>query len=169
MNLCACKSVCVLSCFSCDQFFATLWTAARQTPLSIEFARQEYWSGLPCPPPGDLPYPGFEPTSFKSPALAEGFFTTSTTWEAWQYGSMTLVPFIYRLSALEGRCTLESEDLGLNLNPVTHYINDSTQFTPVSFNTALLWNGNTTYFRWWLWFSGISEQCECVLHIKALI
>ena len=46
------------------------------------FSRQEYWGGLPCPPPGDLPNPGIEPVSLKSPALAGGFFTTSATWEA---------------------------------------------------------------------------------------
>ena len=43
---------------------------------------QEYWSGLPCPPPEDLPNPGIEPTSLMSPALAGGYFTTSATWEA---------------------------------------------------------------------------------------
>ena len=46
------------------------------------FPRQEYWSGLQCPPPGDLPKPGIQPVSFMSPALGDGFFTTSTTWEA---------------------------------------------------------------------------------------
>ena len=46
------------------------------------FSRQEYWSRLPCPPPGDLPDPGIEPMSLMSPALAGGFFTTSATWEA---------------------------------------------------------------------------------------
>ena len=46
------------------------------------FSRQEYWSGLPCPPPGNLPNPGIKPTSLMSPALASGFFTTSATWEA---------------------------------------------------------------------------------------
>ena len=61
---------------------ATLWTVALQAPLSMGFSWQEYWSGLPCPPPGDLPNPGIEPTSLMSPALAGGFFTTSTTWEA---------------------------------------------------------------------------------------
>ena len=53
-----------------------------QPPLSMGFSRQEYWSGLPCPPPGDLPNPGIEPVSLMSPALAGGFFTTSATWEA---------------------------------------------------------------------------------------
>jgi len=48
----------------------------------MEFSRQEYWSGLPCPPPGDLPDPGIEPASLMSGALAGGFFTTSTIWEA---------------------------------------------------------------------------------------
>ena len=46
------------------------------------FPSQEYWSGLPCPPPWDLPNPGIEPVSLMSPALAGGFFTTSATWEA---------------------------------------------------------------------------------------
>ena len=46
------------------------------------FSRQEYWSGLPCPPPGDLPDPGIEPVPIMSPALAGRFFTTSATWEA---------------------------------------------------------------------------------------
>ena len=57
---------------------------ARQVPLSMGFSRQEYWSGLPCLPPGDFPHPGIEPVSLMSPALADGFFTTSATWEAQQ-------------------------------------------------------------------------------------
>ena len=57
---------CVLSRFSRIQLYAILWTVARQAPLSMGFSRQEYWRGLPCPPPGDLPYPGTEP---ESPAL----------------------------------------------------------------------------------------------------
>ena len=78
--------VCVLSRFSSVRLFATLWTVAHEAPLSMGFSRQEYWSGLPCPPPGDLPDPGIEPHLLhrQSPALAGGFFTTSatTTWEA---------------------------------------------------------------------------------------
>ena len=73
---------CVLNHFSRVRLFATLWTEALQTPLSMGFSRKEYWSGLPCPPPGDLPGPGIEPTSLMSPALAGRFFTTSITWEA---------------------------------------------------------------------------------------
>ena len=49
--------------------FATLWTVARQAPLPMRLSRQEYWSGLPCPPPGDLPKPGIETQSLKSPVL----------------------------------------------------------------------------------------------------
>ena len=56
-------------------------TVARQAPLSMGFSRQEYGSGLPCPPPGDLPDPGVELTSPASPALAGGFFTTNATFE----------------------------------------------------------------------------------------
>ena len=65
---------------------ATLWTVAHLAPLSIGFSRQEYWSGLPSPPPGDLPKLGIELTSLVSPALAGEFFTTSTTWEAISFG-----------------------------------------------------------------------------------
>ena len=53
----------VLSHFTCVRLFATLCTIARQAPLSMGFSRQEYWTGLPCPPPGDLPDPGIEPRS----------------------------------------------------------------------------------------------------------
>ena len=69
------------SCFSHVRLFAALWTVACQAPLSMGFPRQEYWSGLPCPSPGDLPEPGIEPTSLMSPALAGRFFTTSATGE----------------------------------------------------------------------------------------
>ena len=58
------------------QLFATLWTIAHQGPLSMAFSRQEYWSRLPFPPPGDLPSPGIEPASLASPALPGRFFTT---------------------------------------------------------------------------------------------
>ena len=56
-----------------------------QPLLSVEFSRQEYWSELPCPPPGDLLDPGIKPMSLMSPALAGGFLTTSVTWEAQTY------------------------------------------------------------------------------------
>ena len=54
------------------RFFAAPWTVAHQAPLSMEFSRQEYWSGLPFPTPGDLPNPVIKPVS---PALTDGFFT----------------------------------------------------------------------------------------------
>ena len=71
--------VCVFSCFSCVQLFVTPLTVAHQAPLSVGFSRQVYWSGLPYPPPGDLPHPGSKPGS---PASAGRFFTTNATWEA---------------------------------------------------------------------------------------
>ena len=60
--VCVCVCVCSQKCLT----LATLWTVAHQAPLSMGFPRQEYWSGLPFPPPGDLPHPGIELTS---PAL----------------------------------------------------------------------------------------------------
>ena len=60
------------------------WTVACQAPQSMGFSRQEYWSGLPCPPLGDLPNTGMEPASLKSPTLAGQFLTTGT-WKALHY------------------------------------------------------------------------------------
>ena len=73
----------VLSLFSHVWLFATLWNVARQTPLTMRFPRQEYWSGLPCPPPGSLADPGIEPTSLTFLALAGRIFYTSATWDHW--------------------------------------------------------------------------------------
>ena len=74
--------VCTHCHFSHLRLFATPWTIAGLAPLSMEFSRPEYWNGLPCPPPGDLPNSGIEPRSHTRPALAGRFFTTSATWEA---------------------------------------------------------------------------------------
>ena len=68
MSLFMCE--CVLSRFSRVLLFATPWTVDLQLPPSMGFSGQEYWSGLPCPPPGDLLNPGIEPVSLMSPALA---------------------------------------------------------------------------------------------------
>ena len=78
----SCVCVCVLSHFSCVQLFVIQWTVACQAPLSMGFPRQEYWTGLPCLPSGDLSNPGMELMSLISPALAGRFLTTSATWDA---------------------------------------------------------------------------------------
>ena len=67
--------MCVCACSAVSNSFVTLWTVAHQSPLSMEFSRQEYWSGLPFPSPGDLPDPGIEPAS---PVVAGGDFTSVT-------------------------------------------------------------------------------------------
>ena len=72
--------------FSRVQLHVTLWTVARQVPLCMGFFRQEYWSGLSRPPPGELADPGIEPTSLMSPVLTGMFFATRATWEAPQTG-----------------------------------------------------------------------------------
>ena len=84
-NLLMCLHAHMLSCFSRDQLWKTnLRTVAHQAPPSMGFSRQEYWTGVPFLPPGDLPYPGIKPSS---PALADRLFTTRATWEApiWVY------------------------------------------------------------------------------------
>ena len=79
-------------CAKSLQWCVTIWTVACQAPLSMWLSRQEYWSGWPCPPPGDLPDPGIEPFPLRSPTLAGRFFTTSTTWEA----QLTPYPELFR-------------------------------------------------------------------------
>ena len=75
MYICVLSHVCL---------FVTLWTIARQAPLSTEFSRQEYWSGLPFPTPEDLPKPGIKPVSLASPAWAGKFFTASADILFWK-------------------------------------------------------------------------------------
>ena len=75
------KGVC-LCVVSLVRLFVIQWTVVCQTPLSMGFSRQEYWSRLPFPPPGDLQNAGIESMSLVSPALADGFFTTNGDWEA---------------------------------------------------------------------------------------
>ena len=78
--VCVCVCVCARVCtraLSHVRLFVTLWTIAHQAPLSMGFPRQEYWSRLPFPSPGDLPDPGIKPVSPVSATLAGRFFTTA--------------------------------------------------------------------------------------------
>ena len=68
----------MLSRFSRVQLFVTPWTVARQASLSIRFSSQEYWSELPCPPPGDLPNPGIKPVSRCISCVTGEIFTTES-------------------------------------------------------------------------------------------
>ena len=80
-----CQPLCV-SCCTVPLYFSRYvsvpWTVTCQAPLSMGFSRQEYWSGLPFPSPGDLHHPGIKSTSLMPPLWQLVFFTTSTTWEA---------------------------------------------------------------------------------------
>ena len=80
----------LLSCFSRVRLFSTLWTATHQAPLSTGFSRQEYWSGLPFPSPGDIPDKGIKSSSLVSlmSQLAYGFFTAEPPWKPYLYPSV---------------------------------------------------------------------------------
>ena len=131
----------MLSHFSCVRLCERLWTVACQVPLSTGFSRKEDWSGLPFPSPGDLPNPGIEPMSLMSPALAGGFFTGSTAWEApkkppvcWlsiislcqpSFGSLHCCPnlkttlSVDKLSSCAACCTPGSMNLSRGISPGT--------------------------------------------------
>ena len=76
LSACACEAASVSHC-------RNHMDCSPPGPVSMGFSRPEYWSGLPCPPPGDLPNPEVDPMSRVSPALAGEFFTTSATWEVY--------------------------------------------------------------------------------------
>ena len=95
-SLCICPNffllhlvLCLLSCFNRVWICVTLWSVAHEAPLSMGFSRQENWSGLSCPPPGDLPDPGIKPVSLMSAALAGGFFTMRATWVSESHSVMS--------------------------------------------------------------------------------
>ena len=94
------------------------WTVAHQVPLSMRFSRQEYWSGLPCPPPGDLPDPGMEPTSLMSPELAGGFFTWETLFATRCCWAQSRSLGLERAEAEEGGCG-QPVELGCRGGPRT--------------------------------------------------
>ena len=102
----------VLTCFSLVRFFATIWIVTcnplPQPRLSMGFSSQEYWSGLPCPLPGDLSNPEIKPVSIMSLALAGKFFTTTATWEA-------LIPFKNKNNNNEGILFLGKKTCNLEI------------------------------------------------------
>ena len=100
----------VLCRFSHVWLYETIRTVACQAPLSLGLSWQEYWSGLPFPPPGDLPNPRIEPTSLISPALAGRFFTTRAT--SFCFKSLQ---FIYNLEHISFNLTTEL--IGIIYNP----------------------------------------------------
>ena len=102
----------VLSHFSHVQLFATLWTVASQAPQSMGFSREESWSELPCPPPGDLPNSGIEPESLTSIYTSSGFFTTSATWEVPKKYLFSTISSLS--SALQSTFMIHFVPLGLN-------------------------------------------------------
>ena len=76
LTQCYMSTACMCAKSLQSRLTVTVWTTACQAPLSTGFSRQEYWSELPCPSPGDPPSPGIEPVSLMSPVLAGSFFTT---------------------------------------------------------------------------------------------
>ena len=102
--------MCVLSH---SQLFATPWTLAHQAPLSMGFSRQEYWSWLPFPLPGDLPDPATELASLASPALAGSFFSTKPQKDRYRF------PIIFHLGYLQD---IDYNSLCYTINPIVYLL-----------------------------------------------
>ena len=142
---------------SCVKFFVTLWTIACQVPLSMEFFRQEYWSELLFPSPGDLHNPGTETASFVCLALAGKLFTTRTTWEAqhvWVSTWVSTYTYIpkYSLSSIlmfsqsQFLVTILTYLLNFILVAISHI--DSSHFSYMSHNLSKQ-NYILIYIMWW--------------------
>ena len=108
----------MLSHYRCVWLFAALWTIAHQAPLSMGLSRQEYWSGLPFPSPGDLPDPGIEPEFLTSAALADRSFTTSASWKALHIGMLKDV----NSNQYKGNCSFEYEAILEIIHPKFLYM-----------------------------------------------
>ena len=127
---------CMLVHFSCVWLFATLWTVTCQAPLSMGFSRQEYWSGLPCPPPEDLPNSGIEPASLMFPALAGGFFATSTTLLL----SCSVMSYPVRSHGLQHArppCPSPSPGVCSNSCPLNQWCHPTISSSVISFSSCL--------------------------------
>ena len=139
--------VCQLSCFSCVQLFAPPWTIAHQAPLSMGFSRQECWNGFPCPSSGGFSRSGIKPMSLTSPVLADGFFTTSATWEPLKQ------QYVLSLIASEG------QELWSSLGSL---IGLQSDIDKVCSHLKLDWRGKIHPFTWlcdtegWCWQVSIS-------------
>ena len=156
--------MCLPSHFSHDRLLATPWTTALQAPLSMGFSRQEYWSGLPSPPPGALPHPGMEPASPASPvapALAGELFTTGGPREACilvcGYGEHLVgVPLRQRLLGA-GHCS------GcVCVNMMSSHEISIAMISCVQSHTANKWSHSSSPYRpdshWGLWVDDTPEK-----------
>ena len=118
----------VLSHFSHVQFCVAPWTAACQATLSMGFSRQEYWSGLPLPSPGNLPNPGIKSTSLKSNGLVGVFFTTSNNSD--QFSSVQLlshIPFFVTPRTAAGQASLSITNFQGFTQTHVHWVGDANQ------------------------------------------
>ena len=124
---------------SCVQLFATPWTIAHPAPLSMGLSQQEYWSGLPFPPPGDLLDAGIEHESLTSPALAVSFFTTCATWEVlcvWLFSCSVVSDSLWLHGLQHARLPCPSPSPGAcsNLCPLSQWCHPAISTPSPAFN-----------------------------------
>ena len=140
-------------------------TVAHQAPLSMGFSRQEYWSRLPCSPPGDFPYPGIKSMFLMSPALAGGSFTTSTTWElvqsfghVWLFATPWTAAQQTSLSITNSWSLLKPMSIE-SVMPSNHLILCCRLLLPPSiFPSIRVFSNESAVYKWWLhlvWDMGV--------------
>ena len=122
----------ILNRFSRVRLCVILWTVAHEALMAVGFSRQEYWSGLPCPPSGGLPDPGIEPTPLTSPASAGRFFTTSTP-----LGSRQNISSHYQMSLLGANPSIK--------NIVMHHINKGKRQMIITIDTQKTFDKSNTH------------------------
>jgi len=121
-HMCSVTQPCLILCNPKDLF------GAYQAPLSMGFFRQEFWNGLPCPLPGDLPDPGIEPASLMSPVLPGGIFTISTTWD---------ISHVY-LEHCDWCCSLRIKDVKSRDSSFPYRAGPDGQSSPTPMSSACL-------------------------------
>ena len=168
------------------QLFSTPWTAACQPPLFIKFSRQEYWSRLPFPTPGDLLDPGIETSSLASPALVGGFFATSATWEAYLCVCVCMYTyicvcciycFLLIFRKLPIKCVFANYVVMDLVNVQTHLImgttiGDSSPTYTERYREVIIQQCSFKVFLWWggqslcQWKHANQPHCECLWSIQ---
>ena len=121
---------------------ATLWTLARQAPLSMEFSRQEYWSGLPCPPPGDLPNPGIKPRSLS----LQVDFLPSESQGIHKFGASLVVQMVKDLPAMQVTWV---QSLGWE---------DPLEEGMATHSSIFAWRIPKNRGAWWVTFRGVAKS-----------
>ena len=140
----------MLSHFSHVRFFATLWTTACQAPLSMGFSRQEYWSGLPCPTPGNLPDPRIEPSLLCLLHWQVGSLILAPSWVSVQFSHSVVSDSLWPHELEHARPPCPSQTPGVHPNscPLSRWCHPAISPSVIPFSSCPQSLQHQSLFQW---------------------